>query len=224
MISSSRPFRPESKPNRAPKPRPRCRSRSAPAPSTVYPAACDDGSTRGRRRGQAAVSHRAGPRAWWDGHQSSSLDDRRTGRHVARKRLVEGEVEVLTEDRVRFEREALVHAQLEHPSIVPVYDIGRDADGTVYFTMKRIEGDSLASILAERLRGEGQRYTRRRLLAAFSQCVPRRAVRARAWRHPSRHQAGEHHARPLRRGVSPRLGRRESAGGRRPRLVEDAIR
>lgn len=93
------------------------------------------------------------------------VDDKVTGRHVARKRLAEGEVEILHEDRERFEREALVHAQLEHPSIVPVYDIGRNEDGTLYFTMKRVEGESLASIFAVR----DVRYTRRRLLAAFSQ-------------------------------------------------------
>lgn len=49
----------------------------------------------------------------------------------------------------RFVREAKVQARLEHPSIVPVYDIGTNPDGTVWFTMKRIRGRSLEEFSAE---------------------------------------------------------------------------
>ena len=35
----------------------------------------------------------------------------------------------------RFIREARVQGQLEHPSIVPVYDIGARSDGAAYFTI-----------------------------------------------------------------------------------------
>jgi hypothetical protein len=42
--------------------------------------------------------------------------------------------------RARFVREARVQGQLEHPAIVPVYDIGVRADGAPYFTMKDITG------------------------------------------------------------------------------------
>ncbi|MBN1517615.1 serine/threonine protein kinase, partial [Candidatus Sumerlaeota bacterium] len=37
--------------------------------------------------------------------------------------------------------------QLEHPNIVPVHDLGVDAQGRVYFTMKRVQGRSLRQIL-----------------------------------------------------------------------------
>ena len=47
----------------------------------------------------------------------------------------------------RFLAEAQVTAQLEHPNIVPIHDLGIMEDGTVYFTMKYIEGESLGSVV-----------------------------------------------------------------------------
>lgn len=44
---------------------------------------------------------------------------------------------------VRFLREARITAQLEHPSIVPIYEMGQRADGTLYYTMKLIRGRTL---------------------------------------------------------------------------------
>jgi serine/threonine-protein kinase len=48
--------------------------------------------------------------------------------------------------RVRFEREAKTIAQLEHPFIVPVYDVGED-DGQPYFVMRYMDGGSLSDRL-----------------------------------------------------------------------------
>ncbi len=45
-----------------------------------------------------------------------------------------------------FRREAAVTAALEHPAIVPVYDLGR-ADGQPAFTMKRLSGESLHQVV-----------------------------------------------------------------------------
>ncbi|NJC99013.1 MAG: hypothetical protein C3F07_04225 [Anaerolineales bacterium] len=45
--------------------------------------------------------------------------------------------------RLRFEREAKIIAQLEHPSIVPVYDVG-DEGGQPYFVMRYMNGGSLS--------------------------------------------------------------------------------
>jgi len=47
---------------------------------------------------------------------------------------------------VRFHREAKVIAALEHPAIVPVYDVG-EADGLPYFIMRYMDGGSLADLL-----------------------------------------------------------------------------
>ncbi|HRI65209.1 MAG TPA: serine/threonine-protein kinase [Polyangium sp.] len=74
--------------------------------------------------------------------------------------------------RARFLREARVQGQLEHPSIVPVYDLDLDSEGRPYFTMKRVRGDTLERIL-DHLRRKDEafvkRYAERRLLAAFVQ-------------------------------------------------------
>jgi len=45
--------------------------------------------------------------------------------------------------KLRFEREAKIIAQLEHPSIVPVYDVGEDG-GQPYFVMRYMNGGSLS--------------------------------------------------------------------------------
>lgn len=58
----------------------------------------------------------------------------------------------------RFLREARITAQLEHPGVVPVYEIGKRADQSTYYTMKLVRGMTLddkikqAPGLAERLR------------------------------------------------------------------------
>ena len=86
------------------------------------------------------------------------VEDSRLGRRVAMKVLDlpdrSGDLET------RLLREARVLAQIEHPGIVPVHDVGTLADGRVFYTMKFVEGQRLddwansapAAPLAERLR------------------------------------------------------------------------
>ncbi|MBI4607094.1 MAG: serine/threonine protein kinase, partial [Planctomycetes bacterium] len=50
----------------------------------------------------------------------------------------------------RFLEEAQATAQLEHPNIPPVYDLGIDAKGSAYFTMRWIRGRNLKDIIAAR--------------------------------------------------------------------------
>ena len=50
----------------------------------------------------------------------------------------------------RFVEEAQVGGQLQHPGVVPVYELGRFADGRPFFTMKLVKGRTLAALLAER--------------------------------------------------------------------------
>jgi serine/threonine-protein kinase len=56
-----------------------------------------------------------------------------------------------------FLREASLTAQLDHPNIVPVHDLGVDEEGQLYFTMKLVQGRTLAELLDEHhAAGQGQ--------------------------------------------------------------------
>src|SRR5688572_8958380 len=64
--------------------------------------------------------------------------DQRIGREVAIKRM--RALRPDGEQIGRFLREARIQARLDHPAIVPVHELGTDADGRPYFTMKRVSG------------------------------------------------------------------------------------
>jgi serine/threonine protein kinase len=65
--------------------------------------------------------------------------DTALGRQVALKaiRVVDSSGEFAA----RLLREAKIIAQLEHPGIVPVHDVGTLPDGRVFYTMKLVQGD-----------------------------------------------------------------------------------
>ena len=67
------------------------------------------------------------------------------GREVALKLILLDHLASVT-DRARFYAEARAAAKLEHPHIVPVYDLG-DVQGRPYISMKLIEGSTLSSQL-----------------------------------------------------------------------------
>ena len=50
---------------------------------------------------------------------------------------------------LRFIEEAEATGQLEHPGVVPIYDIGRLPDGRPYFTMKEIRGRTMLDVIEE---------------------------------------------------------------------------
>ena len=50
---------------------------------------------------------------------------------------------------LRFIVEAQICAQLEHPGIVPVYELSVDASGDVFYTMKLVNGETLVDIIIE---------------------------------------------------------------------------
>ncbi len=70
--------------------------------------------------------------------------DRDIRRDVAMKVLLS---EKKDRARERFVEEAQITGQLEHPNIVPVHDLGVDAEGRLFFTMKLVKGRSLAEML-----------------------------------------------------------------------------
>jgi len=48
----------------------------------------------------------------------------------------------------RFLQEARITGKLAHPSIVPVYELGHRDDGSMYYTMKFVRGQSLAEAIS----------------------------------------------------------------------------
>ncbi|HJL15928.1 MAG TPA: protein kinase [Sandaracinaceae bacterium LLY-WYZ-13_1] len=84
--------------------------------------------------------------------------DRHLGREVALKELLDPGERVgsgsaaspaSSSGALRFLREARLTGQLEHPSIVPVHELGVRPDGTLYYTMKVVRGRTLRAALAD---------------------------------------------------------------------------
>ncbi len=97
--------------------------------------------------------------------------DRDLRRHVAMKVLgarLAGDSDCLG----RFVEEAQATGQLEHPGIVPVYEIGRDPQGQLFFTMKLVRGRTLAQLVSDLRAGDAQtreRFNLFRLMQIFSE-------------------------------------------------------
>lgn len=56
----------------------------------------------------------------------------------------------------RFVSEARIAGRLDHPGIVPVHELGADEAGRGFFTMKLVQGRTLADILREAREGDGE--------------------------------------------------------------------
>jgi WD40 repeat protein/serine/threonine protein kinase len=89
--------------------------------------------------------------------------DRHIGRAVAMKELLDeggpspvsgagfaGPPRQTPKNMARFLREARITGRLNHPAIVPVYEIARHADGSLFYTMRLIEGKDMDQHLSER--------------------------------------------------------------------------
>lgn len=93
--------------------------------------------------------------------QITLVHDTHLGRDVALKQLLQRNIipetrpgapttAILTIPIIaRFLQEARVTGQLEHPSIVPVYELGYRADGSLYYTMKLVRGRSMHDVLKD---------------------------------------------------------------------------
>ena len=70
---------------------------------------------------------------------------------VSRIELAVGrDLRSITSIQQRFLEEARITAQLQHPGIPPIHEIGQLADGSPYLVMKLIKGRTLADLLKER--------------------------------------------------------------------------
>jgi len=93
--------------------------------------------------------------------------DTTIGREVAVK-VMPDDLTQRRSARNRFLREARVQAQLEHPGVVPVYDLGVTPSGKPYFSMKRVRGTTLKAVFDALAAGDeaaAERYPRRKLLS-----------------------------------------------------------
>src|SRR5262249_34665972 len=91
--------------------------------------------------------------------------DPELGRDLALK-LMRGDCASRPDVVQRFREEAQVGGQLQHPGVVPVYELGRTDEGRPYFTMKLVKGVTLAQLLKER---SSPAQDRARFLKVFEQ-------------------------------------------------------
>ncbi|MEE2789803.1 MAG: protein kinase, partial [Myxococcota bacterium] len=95
--------------------------------------------------------------------------DRILERNVAMKLLIGGKSQRLGWQ-LRFAQEAQITGQLQHPNIVPVYDLGETDEGQLYFSMKRVEGQTLRDVFKALRQGESaveHTFSRTGLLQVF---------------------------------------------------------
>ena len=85
--------------------------------------------------------------------------DEQIGREVAIKRM--RALSPNARQIARFLREAQIQGRLEHPAIVPVHELGVDADGQPFFAMKKLAGTTLTQILRKP-------FSRQRVLRSFA--------------------------------------------------------
>lgn len=86
-----------------------------------------------------------------------AVRDEAFGRRVAMKVLLCHEraaTPVPSSRLAHFVAEARITGMLEHPSIVPVHDLGRTSDDRPFFTMKLVEGESFGTILRRAASGD----------------------------------------------------------------------
>ncbi len=107
--------------------------------------------------------NQGGMKAIWE------VDDHRTARKVAMALIQDSRI--ASEDDIdSFLYEARLTSNLQHPNIIPIYDIALDENGNPYFTMKALKGETLGEIIKKLKIGNekyAERYTRTRLLGIF---------------------------------------------------------
>ncbi len=79
--------------------------------------------------------------------------DKDIGRTVALKTFIDAH-RAGPRDIQKLLREVQITGQLEHPNIIPIYTVGRLEDGNLFLAMKRIQGQTLKSILGRLRSGD----------------------------------------------------------------------
>jgi tetratricopeptide (TPR) repeat protein len=78
-----------------------------------------------------------------------SVWDNTMGRDIAVKQLIARTESPRARQALeaRFLREARLTSQLEHPAVLPVYELGRQDDGGLYYAMQRVRGRTLYDLV-----------------------------------------------------------------------------
>ncbi len=99
----------------------------------------------------------------------SKVNDLRSGRSIAMAEMKLGE-DISPAEAEKFLREARLTASLEHPNIVPIYDIGLNELGQPFFTMKFMKDEDLTKIIRELVKvnpSYTRKYSLNKLLDIF---------------------------------------------------------
>ena len=120
--------------------------RGAGAPETIHPSQWQDAPAPVQRLGRFEIQGEIGR-----GGMGAVLRGRdpALGRDLALKVLLANQTENADVVR-RFHEEAQIGGQLQHPGLVPVYELGADSEGRPFFAMKLVKGRTLAALLQER--------------------------------------------------------------------------
>lgn len=92
-------------------------------------------------------------------------------RRISAMKIIPNQIVDMEKKFNSFIAEARITAELEHPNIIPVHEIGiLEQNGCPYYTMKKVEGESLVDIIDKLAAGDpaySRRFTRYRLLDIF---------------------------------------------------------
>lgn len=97
------------------------------------------------------------------------VQDSWIGREIALKKIRSSTTSLSQEQSLslwRFHREAAITSSLEHPNIIPLHDIQMDANEDLYFTMRKVEGETLNQLLKKKREGR-QAYEEHQILGIF---------------------------------------------------------
>lgn len=95
--------------------------------------------------------------------------DHELNRELAIKVLSIGADKKSEQAEARFEREARICGQLQHPGIVPIHELGRLPDGRVFIAMKLIEGQTLKHVVSKNFNNGPASLNLSQLLEVFHQ-------------------------------------------------------
>ncbi len=65
-------------------------------------------------------------------------------------KMLKADIARNADQREKFLSEAVVTGDLDHPNIVPIYDLGANEAGALFYSMKRVEGTPWSKVLADK--------------------------------------------------------------------------